>query len=149
MLPPFFSLSNCMLREGNILVFCWPCQTYQLPDSQPSEPAGDTTAMHLLHLLWVPLALHAAPQRLSELPEYLLSDRLLGTSHPAGASLGSSRTWLMVMYAPRIYATVGNEPCVAGVENSLPLTSLMCYFWFTTSVRRALGSPGHASLGQT
>lgn len=30
---------------------------------------------------------------------------------------------MMVMYAPRKYTLVGNEPCVAGVENSLPQTS--------------------------
>lgn len=111
-----------MLGEGNILLFCCPCQTYQLPDSQPSEAARDTTAMHLLHLLWVPLALHAAPQRVSELPKYLLGNHLFGTSHPARASLGS------LVVAPRKCATAGNEPCVAGVENSLPQTSLMFYF---------------------
>lgn len=94
---------------------------YQFPDSQPSEAAGDTTAMHLPHL-------HAAPRQLSELPKYFPANRLFGTSHPAGASLGFLGAWLMAMYAPRKYAMVGNEPCVAGGENSLPWTPLMSYF---------------------
>jgi len=81
-----------------------------------------------MHLLQVPLALHRAPQQLSEVPEYLLDNRLFGISHPAGPSLSSFRAWPMVMYAPRKYTTVGNEPCVADVENSLLQTSLMCYF---------------------
>lgn len=87
--------------------------------------------------------------RLSKLSEYLLSNHYFGTSHPAGDSPGSLRAWLMVMYALRKYTVVGNEPCIAGVENSLPQTSLMCCFWFTTGFRRALDSPSHISLGQT
>lgn len=55
----------------------------------------------------------------------------------------------MVMYAPRKYTLVGNEPCMAGVENSLPQTSLMCYFSFTTGFRMALDRQGNISLGQT
>lgn len=145
----FFFSSNCMLGEDNIFLFCCPCQTYHLPNSQPTEAAGDTSAMHLLHLLQVCLTLHAASPWLSKLSEYLLSNHYFGTSHPAGDSPGSLRAWLMVIYALRKYTVVGNEPCIAGVENSLPQTSLMCCFWFTTGFRRALDSPSHISLGQT
>lgn len=103
----FFILSQtAFLGKGTSSRSAVPAKPTKFPDSQPSEAAGDTTAMHLLHL-------HAAPRQLSELLKYFPGNRLFGTSHPAGASLGFSGAWLMAMYAPRKYATVFNEPCVA------------------------------------
>lgn len=143
MLPLFFFLSHsARLERGTSSCSAVPTKPtssltlslqWQHSDVPPASPVGTSHSP-------------CGSSRTLSIPEYLLGNCVFGTSHPAGASLGSLRCWLTVMYALRKYAMVGNEPCVAGVENSLPQTSLMCYFWFTTGVRRALSSLSHVLL---